>query len=58
MGNETSTQLDMMASNRSTTPENLAQLVMRKVSKPKLSPRKMPRAAKPSERMPSSQATG
>ena len=48
----------MIPSKRSMTPLNLAQLVMRKVSMPNWTPRKMPSAAKASDRPASSQATG
>ncbi len=58
MGRLTSTQLLMMPSKRSMTPLNLAQLVIRNVSRPNCSPRKMPRDAKASDKPASSQATG
>ncbi len=58
MGNDTKTQLDMMASKRSTMPENLAQLVIKKTSNPMVLPRKIPTPAKINDRPPNSQATG
>ncbi len=58
MGSDTSTQLDMMASKRSMMPENLTQLVIRKVSTPNWVVSTMAMVANSTETPASSQATG